>query len=408
MPEERLQKLLAQAGIASRRASEDLIRQGRVTVNGVKATVGTKVDTAEDTIRVDGELVRFSAEATVYIMLNKPKGIVSAASAQRQEERQTVLDLVNVVERVYPVGRLDADSEGLILLTNDGELTQRLTHPRYGHQKTYRVLVKGTPTQDQVDSWAAGGILLDDGPTAPCTVTIENAVEAGTWLEITMGEGRKRQIRRTAVRLGLHVMRLIRTRMGSLRLSGVKPGEWRFLTAEEVTALKEEAASIPLARKPRRRIATPRAATGKPAGSPARKEDRPAESGGRPAARKRRPIRSEWQSNPDEAPTPAAGKDKGKRRSPTRTRTAEEGERPAAQDRPEKGKRRSPTRARTAEEGERPAAQDRPGKGKRRSPAGGISGGRGKGSTGPSRKPTGGKPTRPAARRDTSKGKRGG
>ncbi len=164
MPQERLHKLLAQAGVASRRACEDLIRDGRVTINGQRATVGAAVDPAVDVVRVDGEVIALAQPRLVYIMLNKPAGVVSTAQAQSQEKRPTVLDLVGVEERVYPVGRLDADSEGLVLLTNDGSLTQRLTHARYGHQKVYRVLVDGAPTPEQLEAWAEG-VILDDGPT---------------------------------------------------------------------------------------------------------------------------------------------------------------------------------------------------------------------------------------------------
>jgi 23S rRNA pseudouridine2605 synthase len=256
MAQERLQKLLAQAGVASRRASETLIEQGRVTVNGVPAGVGDKADPAQDVIRLDGEILKFEKVNYVYIMLNKPAGIVSAASAQRQEERRTVLDLVQVEERVYPVGRLDAESEGLLLLTNDGDLTQRLTHPSFGHLKTYRVLVKGFPAQEKLDQWAKG-VLLDDGMTAPCEVTVDKKLEAATWLEIKMSEGRKRQIRRTAAALNLYVMRLIRTHFGPLRLSGVAPGEWRHLEPDEVELLKQAA--------PRRRSRARAAGSAKPA-----------------------------------------------------------------------------------------------------------------------------------------------
>lgn len=273
MPQERLQKLLARAGIASRRASEDLIKQGRVSINGQKASLGAKADPAQDTIRVDGEVIKFETVNLVYIMLNKPNGIISAASAQRQEKRRTVLDLVQVDERVYPVGRLDADSEGLILLTNDGDLTQRLSHPSFGHQKTYRVLVLGTPTADQIEKWAKGGIQLEDGPTSPCTIAVDKTIEAGTWLEIQMGEGRKRQIRRTANKVGLRVIRLIRTHIGSLKLTGIKPGEWRYLTDEEIAALKREAARS--MRRPRRSNAGARPGGARPA-----RPKRPGTSGG--------------------------------------------------------------------------------------------------------------------------------
>ena len=239
MTEERIQKVLARAGVASRRACEELIRQGRVTVNGKKAELGMKIDPARHTIRVDGEVVALKAARPVYILLNKPTGVVSAASAQRQEKRPTVRDLVPVEGRLFPVGRLDADSEGLILLTNDGDLTQHLTHPRYGHTKTYRVLVAGHPSQEQLHRWRAG-VALDDGMTAPCQVRVRRRLDSTTWLEVTMREGRKRQIRRTANALGLHVLRLLRTKFGPLTLTGLAPGEWRYLTDQEIRELKRE------------------------------------------------------------------------------------------------------------------------------------------------------------------------
>ncbi len=279
MSEERIQKILARAGVASRRACEDLIRQGRVTINGVKAEVGAKADPARDTIRVDGEAIAADQAAPVYIALHKPAGVVSTASAQRQDQRPTVLDLVPVAERLYPAGRLDADSEGLILLTNDGDLTQRLTHPRYGHTKTYRALVRGHPSPDQLKRWAAG-IQLDDGPTAPCQVRVWRRLDEATWLEIEMGEGRKRQIRRTAAALGLAVERLIRTAIGPLKLGHLKPGEWRILEAVEVRALKR-AVSGEQGRSRRRE----RPATG---GRSSRRTDRPPRRSRRRAGKERK------------------------------------------------------------------------------------------------------------------------
>jgi 23S rRNA pseudouridine2605 synthase len=266
MPEERLQKIMARAGVASRRACEELISQGRVSINGVKAEVGAKADPDKDAIRVDGEILKPRDTQLVYIILNKPQDVVSAVSAQEQETRQTVLDLVDVPQRIYPVGRLDADSEGLLLLTNDGELTQQLTHPRYGHKKTYRVLVKGKPSAQVLEQWAAG-VELDDGKTSPCEVRVHRETENATWIEVTMGEGRKRQIRRTAAALHLYVLRLIRIQIGNLQVHGLKPGEWRYLENHEVRKLKKTSAARegrpyrgggshrggPQANKPRRR-----------------------------------------------------------------------------------------------------------------------------------------------------------
>ncbi len=311
MPQDRLHKLLAQAGVASRRACETLIRDGRVTVNGQPATPGMSVDPAADVVRVDGEVIALAQPRLVYIMLNKPAGVVSAAHAQRQEKRPTVLDLVRVAERVYPVGRLDADSEGLVLLTNDGSLTQRLTHARYGHQKVYRVLVEGTPTPEQIETWA-GGVILDDGPTAPCQVSISKRLDNSTWLEVIMGEGRKRQIRRTAAAVGLRVLRLIRTRIGPLRLSGVEPGAWRYLTEEEVAALQRPAAPTrPVQRSASREAGTPtperprrfrRSAGQEPAGGKAQTGSRKQRRGkARPATQP-----SDWENRPAQPKRPAS------------------------------------------------------------------------------------------------------
>lgn len=241
MPTERVQKILARAGVASRRAVEDLIRQGRVTVNGQRIELGAQADPATDELRVDGALIKAEAATRIYIMLNKPPGVVSTAKSQTQDDRQTVLDLVPLEARLYPVGRLDAESEGLILLTNDGDITQKLTHPRYGHAKVYRVLVTPPPSAEQLDQWRKG-VALEEGRTAPAEVHTRGNEGGGTWLEITIREGRKRQIRRTAIAIGLHVRRLIRTQLGPLTLSGVAPGAWRYLDDEEIRALKRSTA----------------------------------------------------------------------------------------------------------------------------------------------------------------------
>lgn len=258
MSEERLQKIMSRAGIASRRASEELIAQGRVTVNGKTAKVGDKADPTQDTIRVDGEKLKLDDAKLVYIMLNKPAGVVSAVSAQPQEKRSTVRDLIPGEEHLFPVGRLDADSEGLILLTNDGDLTQRLTHPSFGHYKTYRVLVKGRPSDAKLDEWASG-VELSDGKTSPCEVSVHKELENATWLQIKMGEGRKRQIRRTAAALHLYVERLIRIRIGKLRLFGLKQGEWRYLTDEEIKELKDSVKNRPASKTRRMQGSRPAA-----------------------------------------------------------------------------------------------------------------------------------------------------
>lgn len=234
---ERLQKILAQAGYGSRRACEEFIIAGRVRVNGKTAELGQKADTAIDHITLDGKpLPRI--ERMVYIALNKPRFVLSTVEREEDDNRETVIDLVDVRERVYPVGRLDLESEGLILLTNDGELTNRLTHPRYGHEKEYRVLVARRPDEEQLSAWRRGVVLEDGYKTAPVNVYISESQGKGAWLRVVMGEGRKRQIREICTMLGLPVVRIVRVRIGSLRLVNLKPREWRFLREEEVEALK--------------------------------------------------------------------------------------------------------------------------------------------------------------------------
>ncbi len=234
--EERLQKILAQAGFGSRRACEDLIREGRVTVNGRVPELGFKANAAHDKIVVDGQLLQ-APEALRYIVLHKPRGVVS--SLEPQGDRQTVRDLVPAKERLYPVGRLDMDSEGLILLTNDGELTNRLTHPRYETEKEYRVLVRGEPDPDRLEAWRRG-VVVEGKRTAPALVWRQEKAGGNTWLRVVMHEGRKHEIRDIGRTLGLLVQRLIRTRMGTLTLDTLKPGEWRELTAREVRELSAE------------------------------------------------------------------------------------------------------------------------------------------------------------------------
>ena len=235
MPEERLQKILARAGLGSRRASEELIASGRVRVNGKVATLGMKADPEKDRIEVDGRQVS-SAEPLTYLALYKPRGVISAAKSP--DTRPTVRDLVPIPGRLYPVGRLDVDSEGLILMTNDGTLANRLTHPRYGHEKEYRVLVARHPDEEQLETWRRGVVLADGYRTQPVEVRVESNFGKGTWLRVTLREGRKRQIRETGEQIGLPVAKIIRVRIGSLKLGSLKPREWRRLTPEEVAALK--------------------------------------------------------------------------------------------------------------------------------------------------------------------------
>jgi 23S rRNA pseudouridine2605 synthase len=234
--EERLQKILARAGYGSRRACEEFISKGQVTVNGQIATLGMKADPEKDRIEINNKIVR-AAEPLKYIAVYKPRGVISAASSP--EGRQTVRDLVKESGRLYPVGRLDADSEGLILLTNDGELTNRLTHPRYGHQKEYKVLVAVHPEEKQLETWRRGVVLEDGYRTTPAKVWMESYKGKGAWLRVIMGEGRKRQIREITKRIGLPVVKIIRVRIGSLHVGSLKPGKSRPLSKKEIDSLKE-------------------------------------------------------------------------------------------------------------------------------------------------------------------------
>jgi pseudouridine synthase len=234
-PSERLQKVLAHAGVASRRKSEELIRQGRVTVNGrVVTKLGTRVNPARDEIQVDGQRIE-AAPSRLYIMLNKPRGVLSTMEDDRG--RRALGDLVMAPVRLYPVGRLDAGSEGLILLTDDGELANLLTHPRYQHEKEYRVLVNGHPSDKTQGAWRRG-ILLDGKPTAPAQVDVVRKEKHATLLRIVVREGRKRQIRRVAAQLGHPVRELTRVRLGPLRLGTLGVGQWRHLTSKEVRSLE--------------------------------------------------------------------------------------------------------------------------------------------------------------------------
>lgn len=234
---ERLQKILAQSGYGSRRACEDFISAGRVRVNGKIATLGQKADPAIDKITVDGKPIA-AAEQLIYIALYKPRYVLSTVERERGDDRQTVRDLVDVPERIHPVGRLDYESEGLVLMTNDGDLTNRLTHPRFGHEKEYKVLLARRPDEEQLEAWRRGVILEDGYKTAPALVRFDGAQGKGAWLRVIMGEGRKRQIRETCQQLGLPVVRILRVRIGSLRLDNLKPRQWRYLTQKEVEELK--------------------------------------------------------------------------------------------------------------------------------------------------------------------------
>jgi pseudouridine synthase len=256
---QRLQKVLSQAGVASRRAAETLMTEGRVSVNGtIVREMGTRADPSVDDIRVDGRRIK-SPQVLRYILLHKPAGYVSTrADPQR---RPTVLDLLQGVrEYIYPVGRLDCDSEGLLLLTNDGDLAATLTHPRHGVERTYEAQVVGVPDADALERLRKG-IPLDGRRTLPADVTLLNRGRGDRHvvLMITIREGRNRQVRRMCEAVGHPVRTLARTRIGPLEDRRLRPGRWRELTPQEVRTLKALAARPP-ADRPRRGARAPRAA----------------------------------------------------------------------------------------------------------------------------------------------------
>jgi len=232
---ERLQKILSRAGVASRRAGERMIAEGRISVNRAVVTEpGTKADPERDEIRVDGRLISLETEK-LYIALHKPPGYVTTLSDP--QGRPIVTDLLaGVAERVYPVGRLDYDSEGLLILTNDGEFAQRLQHPRYGIPKTYRVKVEGILTKGELKA-LEDGLDLPDGRFAPANVRLEKTNRGSTWLSITITDGRNRVIRRAFDSIGHSVARLVRTAVGDLSLGSLREGSWRLLEQREVERL---------------------------------------------------------------------------------------------------------------------------------------------------------------------------
>jgi pseudouridine synthase len=234
-PGERLQKIIAQAGLASRREAEGWILQGRVTLNGRRVTeLGTRALPGRDTIRVDGRKLP-GVERPTSILLNKPKGYLSTCSDP--EKRPTVLDLIpRIRERLYPLGRLDFNSEGLLILTNDGDLALAVTHPRNRCAKVYRVKVRGIPP-DAALGHLRRGIALEGKTTSPAVISKVRS-EKNAWLEITLAEGRKNQIRRMFEQIGHPVLKLKRISIGGIGDRGLAPGSWRHLTREEILSLK--------------------------------------------------------------------------------------------------------------------------------------------------------------------------
>ena len=230
----RLQKFMSECGIASRRKSEELIESGKVRVNGAIASLGDKINPKKDTVTVNGKKIVKQKEHK-YIMLHKPRGFITTMSDEM--ERKCVAQLISdVPQRVYPVGRLDRDSEGLLLFTNDGEFANALTHPKKHVSKTYRVTVRPGITDEQLSA-ITEGIIIDDRKTAPAEVRVVTKEENRVVLEIILYEGRNRQIRKMCEQLGLEVARLKRTAIGSVKLGMLKQGDWRELTEDEVRKL---------------------------------------------------------------------------------------------------------------------------------------------------------------------------
>ena len=234
---ERIQKIISRAGIASRRKAEELLKAGAVTVNGrVVSELGSKADAERDHIKVSGKLIN-PKQPKAYILLNKPREVVTTLSDPMG--RVTVKELLRGVRtRVYPVGRLDYDSEGLLLLTNDGDLVQKMLHPSFEVPKTYEVKVKGVLTDEEIRTLSKG-VELSDGRTLPCQVRKIQKTEKNSWLEMTIHEGRNRQIRRMLETMDHPVIKLKRIRMGKLELGALPVGQYRYLTSQEIKSLKQ-------------------------------------------------------------------------------------------------------------------------------------------------------------------------
>lgn len=283
MSRERVQKILARAGVASRRQVEDMIREGRVTINGDVAELGARVDLEKDAVKVDDKRVAPPRQTSLYFLVNKPRGVVS--SRRDPEGRPTVLDLVPKRHHkgLVPVGRLDFDTEGLLILTDDGDFAHRVAHPRHGCIKTYEVKVKGEPSETALDR-LRGGMVIDGRRTSPATVEPVHGAQGpresthNTWWRIGLTEGRNRQIREMFHRIGHPVQRLRRVAIGPITDPKLPRGEWRELTPDEVERLRTEGGKAP--RIGRRR---PRKAAGRSrGGSPAKGRPSAKGRGGRP------------------------------------------------------------------------------------------------------------------------------
>lgn len=319
MEQERLQKIIAHAGFASRREAEAMIREGRVTVNGrVVTELGTKADPAKDHVKVDGKLITH-AEPHRYILLNKPKEVMT--TVEDPQGRRTVIQLVRGIrERIYPVGRLDYHSEGLVLLTNDGDLAFKVSHPKNGSVKTYHVKVRGVPDERVIDKLQRG-ITIDGKRTLPCEIsqmkrTAKGEDEGNSWYEVKLREGRTQQIRKMFQAVGHPVAKLRRVAIGPIADPALTPGEWRELTKREVKML-ETMQEMPKA-KPRR-VRTPSVKKPAAKAAPARSAKAP-----RKAAASRKAAAPSSSRKPTSGPrkaTPAGGRS-GEARTASARRTA--------------------------------------------------------------------------------------
>lgn len=240
MAEERLQKILAKCGYGSRRESEKLISSGRVEVNRKVAKLGDKGDLDRDQILIDKRPILKKIQENIYIAFHKPKYVLSETKKSR--DRKTITDYVKIDIPLQIVGRLDYESEGLILLTNNGELTNKLTHPRYEHDKEYHVLLSKKPDEKQLEIWRRGVVLDNAYRTLPANIKVLKQENNGTWVKVILKEGKKRQIRETGRTIGLPVKRIIRKRIGLIEIGNLQPGHWRYLEKKEVNALLESIA----------------------------------------------------------------------------------------------------------------------------------------------------------------------
>ncbi len=328
---ERLQKLMAQANFGSRRACEAIIEAGRVRLNGQLAKLGDQADLATDNVEVDGVRLKPDNVRKIYIAVNKPRNVVSTNLGHKNDNRRTVRDLVPIPGHLFTIGRLDADSEGLMILTNDGDMANKLSHPRYHHTRTYKVSVNGLPSAEAIARWEAGIMLdEDDGMTAPCSIRVTKGASDVTVLRIVMTEGKKRQIRRVAGILGHPVRRLLRTRIGLFELGQLQPGEWREMTPEEVKLMatpSSELQGLRAKRAPQRRFAE--APTGDlrpgPVGGKPRPTGRPGSGSSRPTGRPARSGSSAGGGRSDTRPKrgrPTSGPSRSTSRPPRRERSS--------------------------------------------------------------------------------------